>query len=35
MLVIVTADVAFPSKTHFLKALKEKHPEIKYNRTEC
>ena len=28
MLVIVTADVAFPSKTHFLKALKEKHPEI-------
>ena len=28
MLVIVTADVAFPSKTHFLKALKVKHPEI-------
>lgn len=28
MLVLVTADVAFPSKTNFLKALKEKHPEI-------
>ena len=28
MLVLVTSEVAFPSKTHFLKALKEKHPEI-------
>ena len=26
MLVLVTSEVAFPSKTHFLKALKEKHP---------
>ena len=28
MLVLVTSEVAFPSKTHFLKVLKEKHPEI-------
>ena len=28
MLVLVTSEVAFPSKTHFLKALKGKHPEI-------
>lgn len=28
MLVLVTSEVAFPSKTHFLKVIKEKHPEI-------
>ena len=28
MLVLVTSEVAFPSKTHFLKAIKQKHPEI-------
>ena len=33
MLVIVTADVAFPSKTHFLKALKEKHPDEEWDFT--
>lgn len=28
MVVLVTAQVAFPSKTHFLKALLERHPKI-------